>query len=525
MKQRFFFQLVFVVLLFKTTAAQQVIRFDGEGKGKINEQVMVYVASDTLTGSDAWDAIQSGGLKPTEEQVNPGMTSSAYWLVFRIVNLTGHPKLYLEVDYAQLDYLHLYQVEEGLVTSLHETGDRFSFDERPVLYRNFVLPFEMNRGDTVTYLLNVDKRLSATRFPMYLYSESSFWDMYNGETIFYGFCFGFLALVTLISLLVGIRLRLYIFLWYAGYVLTFGLRCFAKLGYGYQYITSDFPALNTHFFPFTTQLAMVFLIMYIQRYFDTQMTMPRFHKLMDVWLWLFLISTVAWILMPGFIVSVAPVLISMRYIVVLSIIIFAFSSGINYLKIDGFRARVFLVGHSLFFLGVLSQILMEYGAIDSSLVPGDPLFAGFFFEVGVLSYAMMVLLMDIVRDKNKLFVANQKLHELLSEFESKDSEEESPYVVLKSKAVVNPHNIRYIQSDDHYLEFYLSDKNRPEVDRNKLSAVLDILPPQFVQIHRSTIVNLEYVKTIYGSYLLLKNGEELKLSRTYKPLLEERLAK
>ena len=240
---------------------------------------------------------------------------------------------------------------------------------------------------------------------------------------------------------------------------------------------------------------------------------------------LFLISTVLWAFAPSFILQAAPALIPMRYAVMVTVIAFAYSSAIDHLKIDAFRARAFLLGYSIFFLGVVSQILMEYGAINSSLVPGDPLFAGFFVEIGVFSYAMLFLVIDIVNEKNKLQATNLSLSKKVAELKEEARELVNPFVILKSKAVVDPQRIRYIQSDDHYLEFYLDDKARPEIDRNKLSAILEILPPQFVQIHRSTIVNLEFVKTVYGSYLLLKDGEELKLSRTYKPQLEDRLAK
>ncbi|WP_436517066.1 7TM diverse intracellular signaling domain-containing protein [Ekhidna sp. To15] len=491
----------------------------------LNEFVQVYATPDTLDGVTALSQIEDGQLLPLLKKTNPGITNSAYWIQIELTNKTDEPLYYIEVDYPQLDYLQLYEIEGDTARLLFETGDRFIFNRRPVQYRNFTFPLELAIGEKTHLLLNVDKRNSAARFPLILYPNNSFWKMYNQETIFYGFCFGFLALVVLISLIVGYNLKMTIFIWYALYVLTFGLRCFAKLGYGYQFIASDYPELNTHLFPFSTQLALVFLIMYIQRYFDTKKTMPRFNKVMNFLLILFVISSIIWIVFPSFIVAVAPLLISMRYVVVVTIIVFAYASAENYLRIDRFSARIFLVGYSVFFLGVFSQILMEYGAIDRSLVPGDPLFVGFFIEVGVLSYGMLAILVNIIKEKNKLAIANVQLKNLVDRFERESKEQETSYVMLKSKAVVDPQRIRYIQSDDHYLEFYLNDKDRPEVDRNKLSAILEILPAQFVQIHRSTIVNLEYVKTIYGNYLLLNNGEELKLSRTYKSQLEERLAK
>ncbi len=521
---RIIFQLAFIFFLLNQTETQ--LKLSGDASVYyLNDVVQVNSTKDTLDGQQAWDRIKEEEMELVSEKVNPGITNLAYWIQIPLSNKLDETEFYLEVDYAQLDYLQLFEIRNDSAIQLFETGDRFKFDLRPLQYRNFVFPIKINQSDSKLFLLNVDKRKSAVRFPLKIYPKNSFWRMYNQETIFYGFCFGFLGLVVLLSLIVGLRLKFSIFIWYALYVLTFGLRCFAKLGYGYQFITSDYPELNTHFFPFTTQLAMVFLIMYIQRYFDTHQTMPRFNRVMNIFLALFVGSSILWFLFPSFIVNAAPILISMRYIVVITIIAFAYASAENYMRIDPFSARIFLVGYSVFFLGVFSQILMEYGAIDRSLVPGEPLFAGFFIEVGVLSYAMIAILMNIIKEKNKLAFTNIQLGNLVEKFEKESKEKETPYVVLKSKAVVDPHRIRYIQSDDHYLEIYLNDKDRPEIDRNKLSSILDVLPAQFVQIHRSTIVNLEFVKTIYGNYLLLNDGEELKLSRTYKSRLEERLAK
>jgi adenylate cyclase len=519
------FQLAFLFFLFNTPLEAQVTLSEDRDTYIINPEVIVYATLDTISGVQAWGDIVDDNLRAVSDKTNPGISNFAYWIQIPITNKTNETNFYLEVDYPQLDYLQLFEVVDDSVIQLFETGDRFVFQDRPIQYRNFTFPIAIRTGEEKTFLLNVDKRLSATRFPLTLYKDSAFWNMYNSETIFYGFCFGFLALVTLMSFLIGIRLRLNMFFWYGFYILAFGLRCFAKLGYGYQYITSSYPEINTHFFPFTTQFAMIFLVMYIQRFFDTKKHLVFFNKIMDVILWLFLVSSLLWIAFPGFIVAAAPVLISMRYVVLIITIIFAYTSAINHLRIDAFKARIFLIGYSVFFLGVISQILIEYGAIDRSLVPGDMLFVGFFIEVGVLTYAMVYLILEIINEKSKLVHTNKKLTGLVQKLEEESQREEQPFVVLKSKAVVDPSRIRYIQSDDHYLEFHLSDKDRPEVDRNKLSAILEILPPQFVQIHRSTIVNLEYVRTIYGNYLLLRDGEELKLSRTYKSQLEERLAK
>ncbi len=80
--------------------------------------------------------------------------------------------------------------------------------------------------------------------------------------------------------------------------------------------------------------------------------------------------------------------------------------------------------------------------------------------------------------------------------------------------------IRYIQSDGNYLELHTDEATYlVRATFKKMSRHLD--PERFVRIHRSTVVNLEYVAEFRprprGSYeVLLRDGTSLTLSRTYR---------
>lgn len=166
MKQRFFFQLAFVFILSQRIAAQVVLPFDEEHRGLINEHVSVYHTLDTLTGQQAWNAIRSNQLDETPKKVNPGMTSSAYWVVINLTNSSNEEKLYLEVDYAQLDYLHLFQVVDDSVISLYETGDRFPFEQRPVQYRNFAFPHKCSCRRYIYFYLKYRQATFGSKIPI-----------------------------------------------------------------------------------------------------------------------------------------------------------------------------------------------------------------------------------------------------------------------------------------------------------------------------------------------------------------------
>mgnify|MGYP003784491957 FL=1 len=91
---------------------------------------------------------------------------------------------------------------------------------------------------------------------------------------------------------------------------------------------------------------------------------------------------------------------------------------------------------------------------------------------------------------------------------------------LKSKALIQVENIIYIKSDNKYLEFYT--KIGREIDRNTLKHALEKLPPQqFVQCHKSYVVNLLEIRQIYANKIILNNGETLPLSRSYKAKMQQ----
>lgn len=94
-------------------------------------------------------------------------------------------------------------------------------------------------------------------------------------------------------------------------------------------------------------------------------------------------------------------------------------------------------------------------------------------------------------------------------------------IELKSRAVLQVDNIISIKADGHYLEFKLTNKEKPEIDRNRIKSVIDNLPAKFIQIHRSHIVNVDFIKVKYADKVMLNDGTELPVSRTFKKALND----
>lgn len=114
----------------------------------------------------------------------------------------------------------------------------------------------------------------------------------------------------------------------------------------------------------------------------------------------------------------------------------------------------------------------------------------------------------------KLIAYIQKVKNVEYEKAAIEKRVEAKYIALNNKAKVYIKELDYIKSDGNYLEFY--SKEKKVIDRNKLKTVANQLPPNFVQTHRSFIVNKNVIESLNATSLRLQNGVEIPVSRTYK---------
>lgn len=157
------------------------------------------------------------------------------------------------------------------------------------------------------------------------------------------------------------------------------------------------------------------------------------------------------------------------------------------------------------------------------------------FEVNALDYIHKPF------DKTRLAKAIQKAEKTLVSYDEKKMREKLEQLigtepiksdkierfVIKSGSniyIVKTSDVQWIESAGNYVNIIT--ENKKHLLRSTMTGLIDRLDHKvFYQIHRSTIVNLNFVVRIeewsYGDYkVILKNGEELKMSRNYKSLIQ-----
>lgn len=161
----------------------------------------------------------------------------------------------------------------------------------------------------------------------------------------------------------------------------------------------------------------------------------------------------------------------------------------------------------------------ETGAIDYLLKP---------FDEDRLSKAVARAKRQIRREDAPADIED-RLRKLLKDVRTEPQYlKRIPVKSARGTTLVLVEEIDWIASAGHYLELHAG--RETHLIREKLSHIETRLDPElFMRIHRSTIVNLDRIKSLHPLFngdqiVILKDGRELNLSRTYHERLMLRLS-
>ncbi|MBA4746867.1 MAG: LytTR family transcriptional regulator DNA-binding domain-containing protein [Muricauda sp.] len=195
--------------------------------------------------------------------------------------------------------------------------------------------------------------------------------------------------------------------------------------------------------------------------------------------------------------------------------VFALVSYVKFLRLKTKVATLFVFGSLLFFcfanLSYLAQIFYGFDGFEDRF----GLHASFFLYVGALLEAVVFAAILGVRFKN-LEIDQRESSKKIDELKRIVIKN---HIVLKDKARVYISDLMYIKADDHYLNIFTSDGKNHYV-RGKLHQIKEELPPNFIQCHRSYLVNINFIKQRSYNSLTLMEKTSIPVSRSFKNELD-----
>lgn len=87
---------------------------------------------------------------------------------------------------------------------------------------------------------------------------------------------------------------------------------------------------------------------------------------------------------------------------------------------------------------------------------------------------------------------------------------------------INLTDILYIKGYGEYLQIYIADESKPLLTLSSFAAIMDMLPDNFLQIHRSYIVNMNRIDQVEKSRVII-GQERLPVSDSFKRSFQDYL--
>ncbi len=172
-------------------------------------------------------------------------TSSKHWLYFE---LDAHQKqeLMLEIEYANIDHIELFEVKNNKIRSLGYAGDIYKYSQRPYYNNNYTFLLRIKPHQKTQYFLHINQPNAILSFAIRLFQYRYFKQTDRTEYVVWGIYIGIIMILLVVNLVMLITIKDWIYFWYILYQHCITMHLFSDAGLGFQYLWHDYPQFNVY---------------------------------------------------------------------------------------------------------------------------------------------------------------------------------------------------------------------------------------------------------------------------------------
>lgn len=373
-----------------------------------------------------------------ESNLSYGFTNSSYWFKFKVRNQDLSRRWLLEFSYPVLDTVEFFHLDSDGIWQMTRMGDMQPFYNRPIDYRNFLVPLEFDNNSVQLYYVRV-RSSSAVRVPMTIVSEwTSYKDNLEGE-ILYGIYFGIMFVMILYNLFIFFALNDENYLYYVASIVFAALFFSSLSGHSFQYLWFDSVWFANRIIPISMGGWALSSAVFAKSFLN----MKKYSKALNILLIAVMIASVGIILLALF----ASYAISTRFgagVLAINCLLMIVSGFTAWYK-GNRAARFFTFAWLSLLVGTFFLIMMTAG-----FLPENPIFVhsskiGAVLEVIILSLALSDRYSILRREKAKLqhealrtqketnAILEQRVQERTKELTHKSEEVESKNIALQQQ--------------------------------------------------------------------------------------------
>lgn len=313
--------------------------------------------------------------------VNLGFNTDAIWVHVSIPDFVVGKDHLLEVGYPLLDQLDLYFISRGEVIKQINTGDQRSFWQRPIWHRNYLMEIPSADSGSLELYMRVQSE-GSIEIPLRVWSRDAFWNVEQGNLLLKGAFAGVLLVMIFYNVFVFLVVRDQSYLYYVGYGASILLFQLSVDGLAYQYMWPELKSWHQTSLILFIAFAAVFRCMFTISFLDLTKRWP-----MAAWI-LTAVVTAALLLSTLSIVLPYNLAVKLATILVLPSTLLCLAIGSVLLYQGMRRARYFVAGWLVYFVGASLFALAKMGWISVSVMSEYLLQIGVTFEVVLFSMAL-----------------------------------------------------------------------------------------------------------------------------------------
>lgn len=360
------------------------------------------------------EAIAEKFTRNTKGTPNMGYTNSAYWTKFKIENNTEAIERLLEITYPPLNEVDIYIFDDfGLRKELH-LGAKYPFYDRPFPYPNYAYIFDIENGESLTFYIRFETE-GSMQMPIIVWEQTGYVNKKQMDFLFIGIFYGITGVMALYNLFLYFSLRHKSYLYY---VLVIFMAFFVNIslsGIGFKFFWPNSPWWNMRSIVFFLNVGSIFSLLFTNSFLNLQNYLPKAKKLLNGLIGLSFMN--ALLVFISYKWALNLMLVSLG-----SVISFILISAVWCWKKGAREARFFIVGWSVFLLGVLTSMLA-----DASFIPLNAMTANIWqmsvtIEVLLLSFALADRI-NILRAEKELAIKEAHDNQLLAVENLKRSDE------------------------------------------------------------------------------------------------------
>ncbi len=263
------------------------------------------------------------------------------------------------------------------------------------------------KGNTTNHFaLMVDKRNASVSFPLQLWDAKEFKVHEETNNLFYLLYFGGILFVFLFSLVIGFIMKNWRLITYSAYSGLMGFYLFIGLGFAFQYL---YPWSNSFNNYIRTQIAILLLISFViftLNYLQVKKSHKLSHyNLIGLIILLFILLFIS-VVFRDFAFQNIVTLLKFFYLLIFASFPITILALIKSYKQFKYQSVTYLIAITALFTGVTIFNLIEFGVIQESIIPINPILIGSIIELFIFSTSFIIEIKKINDKKNTLLKAS-----------------------------------------------------------------------------------------------------------------------